>query len=385
MTQAKPQEVRISADSHMSEPPDLWEKRLPAKYRDGAPRFPRVQLGRGNHSRAGGWDPVERLKDMAADGISAEVLYPTIAKGIYDQAGHDPDLAAACDVVYNDWLIEFCQHAPDRLWGQAVISLWDMDYATKELERVKKAGLKGATIWVLPPEGLPFTSGHYDRFWAAAQDLEMPVSMHINTGFGMYTEAYIGRSEGGEDRFASAARRAFGHKAAIAQTVTELMLSGVLERYPRLKLVMAEFEIGWIPFWLEDLDRKSGSSRERLGGLSLAPSEYFNRQVYATFTQDGVGGYLLQRWGADNFLFSNDYPHSGGVWPYSDETIELTLGELSAEVRAKVLGQNVAKLYDLPMPASMPREQAPDGDAIWPRKWLKKPAEYSFAKPTMGL
>lgn len=376
------QEIRISGDSHLSEPPDLWEKNLPAKYRDRAPRFPRVKLGTFNHSRPGGWDPTERLKDMAADGVSAEVLFPTQAKSIYDQAGDDPELAAACDQVYNDWLIEFCQEAPDRLWGQAHIGLWNIDYAVKELERTKRGGLKAATIWVIPPENLPFTSDHYERFWAAAEDLEMPVTMHINTGFGLYSESSEARAERGrENPVASAARRAFGHKAAVAQTLTEMILSGVFERHPRLKVLIAEFGVGWIPFWLEDLDRKTG----RRGSLSLKPSEYFNRQVYATFEQDGVGGFLLQRWGADNFCWANDYPHQGGIWPYSDDTIALTMGHLDAETRRKVLGGNVAKMFGLPMPPRMPRQPAPDAEAIWSRPWLKRRGEYTFAKPVMGL
>lgn len=384
MTEAKPigQEIRISGDSHLSEPPDLWEKNLPAKYRDRAPRFPRVKLGTFNHSRPGGWDPVERLKDMAADGISAEVMFPTQAKGIYDQCADDTELAAACDQVYNDWLIEFCQEAPDRLWGQAHIGLWNVDYAIKELERTRRAGLKAATIWVIPPEDLPFTSEHYERFWAAAQDLQMPVTMHINTGFGLYAESSEARPGTGENPIASSARRAFGHKAAVAQTLTEMILSGVFERYPGLKVLIAEFGVGWIPFWLEDLDRKTGSR----GGLPLKPSEYFNRQVYATFEQDGVGGYLLERWGADNFCWANDYPHAGGIWPYSDETIALTMAHLDSETRRKVLGGNAAKLFGLPMPAAMPRRAPPeDAEQIWNRPWLKREGQYTFDKPVMGL
>ena len=377
-------EIRISGDSHLSEPPDLWEKNLPTRYRDRAPRFPRIQLGKALHSRQGGWDPIERLKDMAMDGISAELLFPTVAKGIYDQASDDPDLAAACDQTYNDWLIEYCQEAPDRLWGQAFIGLWNIDYAVKELERTRRAGLKAATIWVIPPDDLPFTSDHYERFWSAAEDLDMPISMHINTGFGLYSEGSEARAErGGENPIASAARRAFGHKAAVAQTVTEMILSGVFERHPRLKLIIAEFGVGWIPYWLEDLDRKSSGPQR---GLPLKPSEYFNRQVYATFEQDGVGGYLLQRWGADNFLWANDYPHGGGIWPYSDDTIALTLGHLGPEVRRKVLGENIARAFGLPMPEPMPRQPVPENaETIWNRPWLKRLGEYTFDKPLMGL
>ena len=373
---ASAREIRISADSHVSEPPDLWKKGLPAKFRDRAPRFPRVKRGAGLHARAGGWDAAERLKDIAADGISAEVLYPTLAKGIYEQAGDDPVLAQACDRVYNDWMIEFCAHAPERLWGQAHIGLWNMDYAVAELQRCREAGLRGATIWIIPPEGLPFTSDHYERFWSAAEDLDTPVSMHINSGFGIYLERHF------EDRREIITRQSYGHKTVAMQALAELILSGALERHPRLRLVIAEYEVGWIPFWLEDLDRKAGR-RESLG-LSLAPSAYFNRQVYATFMQDGVGGFLLQRWGADNFLWSNDYPHGGGIWPYSDEVIENTLGRLSTQTRAKVLGQNVAKVYGMPIPEPMARQPAPDAERIWKRPWLKRKG-FTFNKPTMGL
>ncbi|MEA2639985.1 MAG: hypothetical protein QOF51_1379, partial [Chloroflexota bacterium] len=108
-------------------------------------------------------------------------------------------------------------------------------------------------------------------------------------------------------------------------------------------------------------------------------------QVFATFTQDGVGGFLLERWGHDNFLWSNDYPHGGGIWPYSDDTIALTLGHLTPEVRAKVVGQNVARVYDTPVPAPLPRQPAPDAEAIWKRPWLKRAGEFTFDKPAMGL
>ena len=162
------QELRISADSHVSEPPDLWRTRLPARFRDldqVGRLTERIRLGRGTHYRAGGWDVDERLRDMAADGIAAEVLYPTVANSIYrlvepGSAGHE--LAEACSQAYNDWMIEYCGEAPDRLWGLAHLSLWDVDAAVRELERCKRAGLVGATIWVVPPEELPFTSLHYE-------------------------------------------------------------------------------------------------------------------------------------------------------------------------------------------------------------------------------
>jgi len=132
-------EQRISADSHMTEPPDLWVKRLPPALQDRAPRFPNRNDAGGN-VRVGGWDPYERLKDQAHDSISAEVLYPT--RGAVAWVTGDPELEEACCRVYNDWLIEFCSAAPQRLWGLAMISLWNIEHAAQELERCRKGGLR---------------------------------------------------------------------------------------------------------------------------------------------------------------------------------------------------------------------------------------------------
>jgi predicted TIM-barrel fold metal-dependent hydrolase len=377
-------EIRLSGDSHVAEPPDLWEKNLPSKYRDRAMTFPRVAIGKGNHAREGGWDAKQRLRDMAADGISADVLYPTLEKGIYERfytESVDPELAAAHERVYNDWLIDYCSVAPERLWGLAALSLWDIDYAIAELQRTRDAGLAGAAIWVAPPEDLPWTSDHYERFWSAAEDLGVPMGMHINVGFGDYTTRLGERRF--DDRFLTVSRQAYGHKVVAMRTVAELILSGTLERHPNLKIVLAEFEVGWIPFFLEDLDRKLG--RNKSLGLTMLPSEYFSRQVYSTFMQDGVGAFLLQRWGADNFIYSNDYPHPGGIWPYTDDTIELTLSDLPAETRQKVLGGTLAKVYGRPAPAPMERLPRPSSEMLGERTWLKKAGEFSFDKPSMGL
>jgi hypothetical protein len=132
-------EQRISADSHMTEPPDLWEKRLPAALRDRAPRIPSRNSSNG-HERAGGWDPYERLKDLAYDGIGAEVLYPSRGYAAYIVG--DTELEEACCRAYNDWMIEFCSVARSAL-GLAMISLWNIEHAVQELERCRKAGLRG--------------------------------------------------------------------------------------------------------------------------------------------------------------------------------------------------------------------------------------------------
>ncbi|HTE85891.1 MAG TPA: amidohydrolase family protein [Dehalococcoidia bacterium] len=346
----------------MAEPPDLWEKRLPGPLGDRAPHFPNVKpLQSPAHLRAGGWDPHERLRDQAYDGISAEVLFPTLGQASYGVG--DPVLEEACIRVYNDWLIDFCSVAPDRLWGLAMISLWDVDSAVKELERCKCAGLRGASLGVVPAEDLPYSSDHYERFWAACQDLEMSVNFHILSGPGKAKS---------EQRF-QGGRVPIGvhkHKVDMMNAVGDMIIAGVLERYPRLNVVVAEAGVGWIPFFAQEFDYYHTSIFGEPWKLPYLPSEYIYRQVYGAFISDGVGGYLLGQSGQDTFMWSNDYPHGACIWPLSAGVIARDLGHLEPEAREKITAGNAAKLYNggrLPPPADPPGEvqDMTSWDAHW--------------------
>jgi len=222
----------------MAEPPDLWEKNLPERFRDRAPRWPNITLYESNHHlRAGGWDPHERLKDQAVDHVAAEVLYPT--QGVQTWLVGDVELEEACIRVYNDWMIDFCSVSPERLWGLGMISLWDIDHAIAELQRIKKAGLRGASMWIAPPDDMQYSSDRYERFWATAQDLDIPLSMHINA------RAKARPSDGMGLRQLHSVN---GHKFDAMNALGHLIASGVMERYPRLQFAIAECGVGWIPF-----------------------------------------------------------------------------------------------------------------------------------------
>jgi uncharacterized protein len=336
----QPTEVIISADSHVMEPHDLWVTRLPQALRDQAPRYPEPKVGEGFQGHPGGHDPNERIKEMAVDGVSAEVLYPTLGLGQFGM--DDAALQEACFRVYNDWLIDYCQVNNDRLVGIPNIAIYDVDHAVKELERCKKAGLQGALIWQAAHPELPLYSDHYDKFWDAAQSLEMPISLHILTGHN-YSK-HMDRRKGVEHYRGSVNLK----MTSGTDAWFDLMFYGVFDKYPRLNFVWVEFEMGWIPFYLQQW----GYYYRRFRGVNpppmqLDPRDYWKRQIYATFFNDAVGARYFDWGDADNYMWSNDYPHPNSTWPHSLDVIQRDLGSLPAEKRAKLVRDNVSKLYNL--------------------------------------
>ncbi|HEY1371027.1 MAG TPA: amidohydrolase family protein [Candidatus Binatia bacterium] len=340
-------ELLISSDSHVIEPEGLWKKNMPQAFRDRAPDY-------GGHrptDAPGAMDKNLRVSEMKADGVSGEVLYPT--HGLKCLSLDDPELEAACCRVYNDWLIDYCRAAPDRLIGIAMLSMYNVDDAIKELERCRAAGLRGSVIWQVPPPELSFASDHYEKFWAASQNLDMPVNVHILSGHGYSRSRSFGADPAKEAGFSRQSNSVNMKLFQSMNSLYEIIFSGVLERFPRLKFVLVENEIGWIPFVLEQWDyyfKRHGVSN---GGTDLKklPSEYFHQQVYTTFFNDAVGGHILSWWGADNCMWSNDFPHGNSTWPESRKVVARDLGNLPAGVRAKLVRENVAKLYKMPIPA----------------------------------
>ena len=360
-------EVRISADSHVAEPLDLWVKRFPAPLRDRAPEFKEPPIN--SHTRDGGWDPALRLQDMAVDHMTAEGLYPSIGAKAFGM--EDTAITEAFASVYNDWLVEYCQYAPERLWGLAVVPLWDVDWATAEMERTRKQGMVGVNIWMVPPDSLPFYSAHYERFWAAAQDLEMPVSLHINSGFGAFKRIPPSGSIEG------VSFRAHGHAELGKEALSEIILSGVLERHPRLKVIIAEVNMGWAPFWLQELDENyqryvhrttEDTNAGMLAKLPLLPSQYYERQCYATFMDDTMGAYQVARRWHETAMWSTDYPHWNGIWPRGTEVLNRTLTPLTPEQRRDVVCNNVARLYNKPVPPPLPPSDRLPSMEEWPAR-----------------
>jgi predicted TIM-barrel fold metal-dependent hydrolase len=326
----------ISADSHVDEPPELFDA-LPEKIRS---RIERPKLMADVRPK-GGRDPKVRIADMDLDGVKAEVLYPTYTLALF---AAEPDVQEACFRVYNDWIADYCKTSPKRLFGIPCLNVYDIKGAIKELQRCHDMGLRGGLVWQVPDPKLPFTSDHYEPLWAAAAEIGYPLNFHILTGFN-YTR---GKRQGMEK-----IRGSVNHKTADAvTTLFDLIWSGVFERHPKMKAEIVESEIGWMPFVIQQWDyyfkrnfRSVGSREEFL--INRLPSEIFNSHVYATFMDDYVGGQVLKFWGDKNCMWSSDYPHPNMTWPNSRAFIAREIGDLEPARQKRVLSQNVIDLYKL--------------------------------------
>ncbi len=379
MTQPqREKDVVISSDSHVFEPPDLWTNRIDARFRDRAPRMQRVEgvdhliveddqmiAGIGLISNAGarfeapetisahgafedvhvgGYDPDQHMKDMKIDGVSGEVLYPS--QGLFYYKIADSHWMSAVFRAYNDWLAEFCRTNPDQLKGIAMINLDDVKDGVHELERSAKLGLVGAMITEYPVEEHRYDSPEYEPFWAAAQDLNMPLSLHTAT-------RREGRSRGaGRGAGATSVRVASGRANKVfypSTSMCDIIFSGVFERYPKLKLAIVEFELSWVPHLLTSMDytyvERQEEASYRFKG-DLRPSDFFHSNVYLSFQEDDIGIRMRDVIGVDSLMWGSDYPHSESTFPKSQEILDRILPGVPQDEKAKIVGTNAAKLYD---------------------------------------
>jgi predicted TIM-barrel fold metal-dependent hydrolase len=298
-------------------------------------------------ARPGGYQAKPRLADMASEGVVAEVLYTSMGFVLFWL--RDAEFQRALFSAYNRWLAELCSQAPDQLVGVGMLSLYESEKAVQELHWCKEHGLRGAMIWASPPDELPFRSEHYETVWAAAADLEMPLSLHLVTGWGRESQDQ-GRADG------AAFQRISTMHHEIERSLVDLVFSGVFERHPRLKVVSVENSIGWVAYLTSRADEVFEADGKRMG-LSIArrPSEYVRENVFFTYLSDYVGLCSLPLLGAENFMWSSDYPHRSSTWPNSRKVIDRDF-ERAREIVAiseddivKLTLRNAAGLYGIRM------------------------------------
>jgi predicted TIM-barrel fold metal-dependent hydrolase len=354
-----------SADSHVVEPLDLWQQRLPKHLRDRAPRIeevggkwtfvveglpPRNMGGAGDAKsknkqatgfRPGGSDPDLRAQDLDEDGVWGEVLYPTIA--LFGFMIPDAELRWATARAYNDWLAETFTAASKRFAGAAMIPVQEIDAAVEEIERVARLGMRSVMLPMQAPDAQPYNTDRYDPVWAAAQAHGMPVSFHVGTGANPVHERGPGGAVINYVEVGLGAQRTLAYLAA----------SGVLERFPELHVVMVECGAGWLSWLMERMDE---AFEEHAGWvkpkLAEPPSFYVRRQGHVTFGNDGAGVVNRELTGIEPLLWASDYPHPEGTWPHTQETLTRIFAGVDERERRLITIDNTARLYGLEPPAA---------------------------------
>jgi len=362
----------ISADSHITEPPDTYTARIDKRFRDRAPRMERseklgdvfVVEGMGtpvpmglvaaagkpaeeirvsgvlfDDLHRGGWDPDARLTDQDRDGIAAEVIYPTVGMVLCNHP--DFDYKKACFDAYNLWIAEYCAAHPDRLFGAGQTAMRSPEEGIADLRRIQELGLRGV---MMPgnPQIADYDDPVYDPFWEAAVDIGLPLSFHILTG---RDDSLGGQRVRGPrlNGFLSVIR-------GCQDIMGTLVLGGVFERHPKLKVVCVEADAGWVPHYMYRMDHAYKRHRHWLpaGTLSKLPSEYFRENIYVTFQDDWVAFQMLEMANPRRIMWANDFPHSDSTWPWSQDVLKQHTSQLTEQQKDWILHDNVAELYGLP-------------------------------------
>jgi predicted TIM-barrel fold metal-dependent hydrolase len=302
-------------------------------------------------------DPDLRIKDQDRDGVQAEVLY-----GILGATSrlNDPEAAVEVIRVYNEWLAGFCESHPDRFVGLAALPNNPLEAAIAEVERVAKRGACRGIDIANSSDLHPLWDPHWEPLWEVINETGLPLHFHTVGG---YLPDHIRKIMflGGDPSRASlpdapnvpmpVARAAFATNIThfqinMANILTSMIFAGVLEKYPRIRLVLGESGIGWIPYVLWRMDAEWEDQFKDLS-LKMPPSDYWKRQCYATYQTDPIGVKLIDELGADRIMWGSDFPHPDGIWPDSQEYVQKELGHVPAEVRRKVVCENAGKLYGL--------------------------------------
>ena len=375
MTDAERPYVTITADTHAGASIDMYREYLDPAYRDdfdawrGAYRNPSKKHIGGKKTK--NWDSAERARDLAGDGVVAEVIFPNTVPPFYGKAFHvspppKPDQYErwrAGTRAHNRWLAEFCAEEPERRAGIGLIHLNDVDDAIEDVKWIAENGLRGGVLLPLPALDdahlRPLTSPDYDRLWAVIQDCDLVLNQHSGQGCPDY-----GSDPGGD------ALWVLEMPFMVQRGFCQLILGGVFERFPKLRFILTESGCSWAPGLLRRMDgvhmgMKMGMMGEvdysRSRALKEPPSFYAKRNCWygASFPspQDIRGREYV---GVDRILWGNDYPHYEGCYPHSRENMRLAFSDVDPKEVRMMLGENAAKLYGFDLEALRPEAEKLD-------------------------
>ena len=363
----------ISADGHVCEPANCYTDFIDPKFRDRAPHIaemdngteafvvpgmrkpvglgfvdgagfgPRERLARAKKMRfadvrVGAYRGKERLPYMDQDGLAAEIIYASVGMGICMH--RDAEFKDACMKAYNRWLQGMCAEAPDRIFGLAQTAVLSVDAAIDDFRRAKEMGMVGM---MMPGDPIheDFDHADYDALWECAVGLDMPICFHILTSRAGSIDA---KPRG------HALNNFLGIIRAIQDVVGMMVLGGVFERHPKLKLVVAESDAGWLPHYMYRMDHAARINAEGgiLKGLSKLPSEYIRSNVWATFQDDLTAYHTLGLVDVEHLLWASDFPHTDSTWPNSRQLIAEQSAHLNESQQQAIFRDNTAKLFNLP-------------------------------------
>lgn len=371
----------ISCDDHLDLnqlPADVWTTRVPPEFRDRAPHVeerdgrmvwvcegkiwggwsgkasdpeaPKAPLpifsafaraGVENEGQRRPAVPELRLEDMDRDGVYAHVIFGPVTS----IESEDEEFRDACYRAYNDWLADFCSVAPARLLGVPMLPEFP-EGAAKEVRRLADKGVFRQANLQIANAQPRISDPRWEPFWTLLEETGIILSFHVTVFMPRANDPAAGKPAGAFS----------GTKAFIEQFLdpfVDLFAWGILERHPKMKLVMAESGLGWLPWVVQELDYRhwrlweAKEFWENKGGipLKMKPSEVFKRQIYTTFQEDYVAMKLLDFYGENNVLWASDYPHPDSIWPNSHATIEKQMADFSPELRKKLTHDNAAQLY----------------------------------------
>jgi predicted TIM-barrel fold metal-dependent hydrolase len=371
----------IDVDTHFTEPPDLWTSRAPQKLKDRAPRVVRDANGRDqwvvdddlvfgpmgycvirknaekqygtlcldtfDELHPGASQARPRLALMDEHGLTFQILYPNILgfAGNNIMRLEDHELRNFCITTYNDACAELAAESDGRLYPMMLLPFWDIELAVKELARGhEELGLHGFVLTDGPETwGLPTLSQPYwDPLWSAAQERGLPCNFHIGGGGGGTPSAWNGVDMDDPACIATLSTQAFlGNQRCI----TNLIFSGLLDRFPSLDFVSVESGIGWIPFLLDLCEYQFDENG--ITSLELRPKQYFERQIYASYWFEGDAATPIAKLGEDNVMFETDFPHPTCLYPGVKQHVQDTLGGLDPRVQRKILYETAERVYNL--------------------------------------
>jgi predicted TIM-barrel fold metal-dependent hydrolase len=383
----------ISSDTHLEVLPERWTGRVPSKYRDrmprtvphpdggdaiqieGAPLFQVAYLDLRAGRTAEDWQPFgvsvaetagvgppeQRLREQDQDGCAAEVLFPNMQAGPRLWRSIDDDAAYAAAVrAYNDWLAEeYCAVNPERLLGLGVLPMTTLEDSLAELEHCAALGLKGALLSAFP-NGKAYPLPEDDRFWAAALDLRMPLTVHVAFDrFGPRAQQPAFKYPVDDPEVLRKVRSGVVEEMsrlglAPALSFSQLIASGVFDRFPDLKIFFAETRLGWIPFWMNEADfwyeRHRHWAQRYLGFKppKRKPSEYI--KDHFRFSVQGpelVAIELRHHIGVEHIMFATDFPHIESEWPHTKPTLDRLTADLTPDERSHIVAGNVIDYFGL--------------------------------------